>query len=557
MSGLRRVVELLHGHRRWIAVGALLSVLAIVSNVALMGVSAYLISRAALVTNVAALALAITSVRVLAISRAAFRYLERYATHTATFRILTELRVWFYRAIEPLAPARLDSHRSGDLLARIVADIETLQDLYVRVVVPPLAGAVTAVIVCLALGAFDPTVGLVLLAGMLAVGVALPLVARRRSHEPARASVATRARLNAMLVDEVQGIADLTAFEAAEQHRERTLALGEELEDLGMRLASIRGLNGAASTALIGLTAVAILVAAIPLVTEGRLDGVVLAVLPLAAIASFEAVQPLSLSLQVLETGRAAAGRLFELIDAAPPVTDPARSAPLPASFGLEVRGLRFRYDPDGPLVLDGLDLSVPTGSTLAILGPSGSGKSTLVDLLLRFREAEAGLIAVGGLDLRELTADDARRSFGVVSQQVHLFDASIRDNLALADPDVTDERIEAVCRVVQLHDFVTTLPGGYGTTIGENGIRLSGGERQRLAIARVMIRDAPILVLDEATANLDATTEQRLMAALRPFLASRTTLLISHRPALARIADDAIVIEDGRARPARPDELG
>jgi thiol reductant ABC exporter CydC subunit len=556
VSDLRRVVGLLAGHRRWIAAGALLSVLAIGSNVALMGLSAYLISRAALVTNVAELALAITTVRVLAISRAAFRYLERYATHTATFRILTELRVWFYRSIEPLAPARLSEHRSGDLLARIVADIETLQDLYVRVVVPPVAAVVAVIAVCLALGSFAPLVGLVLLAGLLATGVGLPLLVRTRSRAPAAAFVTTRAELNAMLVDEIQGIADLAAFDLTDRHRERTLALGAELDAIGRRLAGIRGRSGGASATLIGLTAVTILIVAIPLVAAGRLDGVYLAALPLAAIASFEAVQPLTLSLQLLETGRTAAGRLFELIDTTPPVVDPPTPAAPPVAFGLEIRGLRFRYEPAAPLALDGLDLSIPAGSTVAVLGPSGAGKSTLVNLLLRFWAYDEGEIRVGGRELRELAADDARGLFGVVSQQVHLFDASIRDNLALADPDVSDERIEEVCRAVQLHDFVASLPEGYRTMVGEDGVRLSGGERQRLAIARAMIRDAPILVLDEATANLDPATEQRLMEAIAPFRAARTTLLISHRPALARLADQVVVVEAGRARPAGLGEL-
>jgi ATP-binding cassette subfamily C protein CydC len=556
VSALRRIVGRLAGHRRWVALGAVLSVLAIGSNVALMGLSAYLISRAALATNVAELALAITAVRVLAISRAAFRYLERYATHTATFRILTALRVWFYRSIEPLAPARLAGRRSGDLLARIVADIETLQDLYVRVVVPPVAAAIAIALVCLALGAFDPALGLVTLVGMLAVGVGVPLVGRDRTRAPAARFVAVRAELNAMLVDEIQGIADLTAFDALGGHRSRTLALGEELDATAGRLAAVRGLTVGASVGLAGLTAVALLVVAIPLVVAGRLDGVYLAALPLAAIAAFEAVQPLTLSLQVLETARAAAGRLFELIDAPPPVVDPVEPAEPPATFGLEVRALRFRYGSDGPLALDGLDLSIPAGTTLAVLGPSGAGKSTLVNLLLRFWDYDEGEIRIGGRELRELAIDDARRLFGVVSQQVHLFDASIRENLALADPDVTDERIEAACRAVQLDRFIESLPHGYRTLVGENGVRLSGGERQRLAIARAIVRDAPILVLDEATANLDTRTERRLMDALVPFMAGRTTLLISHRPALARLADAAVLVEDGKARSLGPGEV-
>ena len=357
-----------------------------------------------------------------------------------------------------------------------------------------------------------------------------------------------------MLVDEIQGMADLAAFDATDRHRARTLALGAELDAVGVALAGVRGLNAGATTALIGLTAVAILVVAIPLVAAGRLDGVYLAVLPLAAIAAFEAVQPLTLAVQLLETGSSGGRPALR-----------AHRRPAGGDGPVGAGGAADLVRPRDPRACASATSrarrssstastwSVPAGTSLAILGPSGAGKSTLVNLLLRFWEYAEGEIRVGGRELRELAADDARRLFGVVSQQVHLFDASLRDNLALADPDVTDEQVERVCRAVQLHDFVQALPQGYRTMVGENGVRLSGGERQRLAIARAMIRDAPILVLDEATANLDALTEQRLMDAIAPFMAGRTTLLISHRPALARLADAAVVIEGGRARPALP----
>ena len=218
----------------------------------------------------------------------------------------------------------------------------------------------------------------------------------------------------------------------------------------------------------------------------------------------------------------------------------------------VDVRGLRFAYEPGGPLVLDDVNLNVPAGGSLAIVGPSGSGKSTLVNLLLRFWDYTDGEIRIGGDELRDLRADDARRLVGVVSQRIDLFDATIRDNLALADQDVTDERIEAASRQAQLHEFVTSLPRGYDTPIGEDGVRLSGGERRRLAIARVIIRDAPILVLDEATADLDALTERRLLASLRPFLAGRTTILITHRAAVAREADAVVELRHGRLTPLR-----
>ena len=234
----------------------------------------------------------------------------------------------------------------------------------------------------------------------------------------------------------------------------------------------------------------------------------------------------------------------FELVDAEPEVVDPSDPAPLPATHDLEIRGLRFRYGPTEPWVLDGLDLSIPAGSSLALVGPSGAGKSTLVDLLLRFWEYQEGAIRIGGRDIREYRADDVRAMLGVVSQHVHLFNATVRDNLAVADADATDDEIEAACRMAQLHDAIVALPEGYETRIGEDGVRLSGGERQRLAIARAIVKNAPMLILDEATANLDVATESRLFDALGPFMAGRTTLVISHRRTVAGRVDRMVVLD-------------
>jgi ATP-binding cassette subfamily C protein CydC len=553
---LRRLLGLLSSNRRWLAAGSVLGFLAIAANVTLVATSAFLVSKAAVVTNVAELALAITAVRVLAIGRASFRYLERYATHFATLRILADLRVWFFSAIEPLAPARLATHRSGDLLARISTDVDTLEDFAVRVVLPPIVAILVAVFAALLLGAFDPGLGAVLLAFLGLAGIVLPLLARRLSRTASAEVVARRGRLSALAVDEVVGQADLAALDQADDHRSRLLTEGAALDRAAGRLAAARGLGAGLAVLAASLCAVVVLGLAVPLVVGGRVDAVYLALLPLAALAAFEAVQPLSQSLQLLGSSEAAAGRLFELVDAQPAVEDPPYPAPAPRPASpppaIELRGLTFAYEPGARDVLDGIDLTIAAGSCVAIIGPSGSGKSTLVNLLLRFHEYDGGEIRIGGCDVRELRADDVRRLLGVVSQRVDLFDSTIRDNLALADPDVTDEAMEAACRMAQLHDVVAALPDGYDTRIGADGHRLSGGERRRLAIARAIIKDAPVLVLDEATADLDAITEERLVASLRPFVAGRTTLVISHRPALVHLADTVVELREGRLRTVR-----
>ena len=350
MTTFRRLLGLTAGQRRWIAVGALLGFLAVGSNVALMAVSAFLISKAALVSNVAEVALAITAVRVLAIGRAAFRYFERTVTHRATFAILADLRVWFFASIEPLAPARLATRRSGDLLTRIVGDIETLEDFYVRVVLPPIVAGLVTLFAAFGLGVLDVTLGLTLAGFLVASGIVLPLVARRLSRAPGATAIATRGEFGATLVDEINGLADLVALDRAAAHRDRVLALGTELDAAGERLAIVRSATSATSSMLAGLAGVTVLAIGIGLVEAGRLDPVFLAALPLVALASFEVIGPLAQAFGSWDTNKAAAERLFELTDAPPEVADPA-----PADLARDDRRSRDRpghRDPRPPLPL-------------------------------------------------------------------------------------------------------------------------------------------------------------------------------------------------------------
>ncbi len=541
MNEVGRLLRLALPHWPWLAGGVLLGVIAIGSNVALMGLSAYLISKAAIATSVAELALAVTGVRVLAISRAGFRYLERYTTHRAMFRILSTVRVWFYRAIEPLAPARLVRAHSGDLLARSVNDVDAFEEFYIRVLVPPIVAAVVVAGVSLVYGAFDLALGLALAGFLLLTGVVLPLVTRWLSRGPATNAATIRGDVGAMLIDEVAGVADLVALDAAAGHRQRLLARATELDAARFRLGLIEGTASVLSGLLASLAGLVILVLAIPLVSDSQVEGVFLAALPLAAIAAFEAVQPLSRSLQLLDSTRASARRLFELIDEPPPVTDPMPTADPPTRHDLVIDGLSFRFSTDQPWVLHDLSLRIEPGERVALVGPSGCGKSTLVSLLLRFWEYEHGRISVGGCDLHQLEQDDARDLFSVVPQDVHLFNATIEDNLRVAAGDATGEDLDRACAVAQLDRFVASLPAGYDTVVGEDGLLLSGGERRRLAIARAVLKDAPMVILDEATADLDSSTEAALWAALDQWLVGRTVLVISHRPTVAAHVDRVV----------------
>jgi ATP-binding cassette subfamily C protein CydC len=348
-------------------------------------------------------------------------------------------------------------------------------------------------------------------------------------------------------------MSELLACGQETRYREHVSTLSQQLSHVQERMAVIRGMGIALGALMASLAGITVLWLAIPLESGGTLPGVFLALLPLTAIASFEAVQPLSLALQNIEASRAAARRIFELIDAKPFVEEnPRACAPecmgaAPDGYQIEVRNLRFTYAATEASVIDDVSFILPAGGRVVILGPSGAGKSTLVSLLLRFWEYSSGSIWLGGRELHEYHSDSVRAMISVIAQDCYLFNSSIRDNLLLANPDATDDQIIASCRQAQLDEFIRELPRGYDTRIGENGLLLSGGERQRLAIARAILKDAPILILDEATAHLDTVTEKAVWDALHNFMLGRTTLILSHTLRGIQAPDQVLTLVHGR----------
>jgi len=560
-----RMIRLAAPFKGLIALSILMGVATILSGVGLMAASAYIISAAALHPSIAELQVAIVGVRFFGISRGIFRYLERYLSHQATLQLLARLRIWFYKALEPLAPARLMSQHSGDLLARILGDIESLQNFYVRALAPPLTAIVAALTVCVFLSCFDPRLGLALALIMFAAGVGVPLLIRTVGKRTGRQFVALRAALNAALVDTVQGLADLLACGRQDRQMEQIEGLSRSLAHTQCNMAALNGLQTGLSGLLANLGMWVVLWLAIPLVRTGHISGVYLAVLALASLSAFEAVAPLPLASLYLESNLQAARRLFEVVDARPAVQDPVQPARAPEYFGLRVEQLRFRYpieslsgfsdavcsgseEEERAWVIDGLSFELPVGGKLAIVGPSGAGKSTLARLLLRFWDYQEGAIFLDGSELRRFTQDDIRQRLAVVSQNAYLFSASVRDNLRLARPSAVQAEIEAATGRAQIGAFIQSLPEGYETWIGEQGLRLSGGERQRLAIARALLREAPLLILDEPTANLDALTERQVLSAIDEIVQGRTMLLITHRLVGMEAMDEIIVLDRGRA---------
>ncbi|MCC7130691.1 MAG: thiol reductant ABC exporter subunit CydD, partial [Anaerolineae bacterium] len=438
---LVRLMRLASGMWGWGALAALAGAATVLCGVGLMATSALIISLAALHPSIALLQVPIVGVRFFGIGRGVFRYLERYLSHEATFRLLAELRTWFYQALEPLAPARLMRYRSGDLLARILSDIQSLENFYVRALAPPLTAVLALAAVLVFVSSFSLQLGLVLLLFWLAAGIGLPLLAGQLGKQAGFQLVERRSDLNSAAVDFIQGLADLLAFTQGEQASQDLERRSQALLNALQRLAAIASLQNAGMSLLANLGMWSVLVFAIPLVNGGGLQGVYLAVLALAALTSFEALNPLPVAAQYLESNLQAARRLFEIVDAEPEVRDIAWPHSLPLSFDLQVRNLCFSY-PDGTAALEDITFDLPARKRMAIVGASGAGKSTLVNLLLRFWDYQDGEILLAGRRLKDYAQEGLRARVAVVPQTSYLFNATLRDNLRIANPRASDEDI-------------------------------------------------------------------------------------------------------------------
>lgn len=553
---MARLLKLLSPFAGRILLSTLLGFATVASGVGLMATAAYIISAAAMHPSIADLQVAIVGVRFFGLSRGIFRYLERLVSHDTTFRLLARWRVWFYQALEPLAPARLMGYRSGDLLNRVISDIGTLENFYVRSIAPPLVALSVGVVVLLFMGSLGGRLAWGLLFFMILTGVGLPLLALVSARRFGPKIIRERARQSALIVDAIQGMADILTCGQAQAYADRLIATGKRLNQLQARMFVTSALQTALGGLLANLAMLAVLVLATPLVTSGKLDGVLLGVVALVSLTCFEALQPIPLVAQNMESNRAAASRLYELVDASPSVIDPPEPCSLSAGSNLDVRQLLFQYPGDvdkaappalPPFSLHDISFSLPNGKHIALVGPSGAGKTTLVNLLLRFWEYQHGSILLDHQELHQYNQHDIRKHIAVISQNTYLFSATIKENLLIARPEASEAEIIRAASQAQLHDFILSLPDGYDTWIGEHGMRLSVGERQRLAIARALLRDARLLILDEPTANLDPYTELAVLDSIRLASQGRSTLTITQSMAGLEVMDEILVLQNGR----------
>ncbi|MFJ6999191.1 thiol reductant ABC exporter subunit CydD [Streptomyces albidoflavus] len=522
--------------------------LALGSAVGLMATSGYLISRASQQPPVLYLMMAVTATRAFGIGRAVFRYAERLVSHDVVLRMLADTRVAVFRRLERLAPAGLRGTRRGDLLSRLVADVDALQDYWLRWLLPAGWAALVSTVSVLFMTWLLPAAGAVLAIGLLAAAVGVPLVsggfARRaeRRLAPARGALATR------VAEVLTGTGELTVAGALAHRTARTGDADRALTRIRARGAAANALGAGLTAVITGLTTVAAAYVGIRGVSAGALDGVALAVVVLTPLAAFEAVTALPLAVQFRQRVRRSAERVHEVLDAPVPVTEPEVVGPAPESpFPVELRGVAARHPGQARDALTGIDLTVAEGRRIAVVGPSGSGKTTLAQLLLRFLDPRTGSYTLAGASAPGLDGDDVRRLVGLCAQDAHVFDSTLRENLLLADRSATEARLREVLGRARLLEWAETLPQGLDTPVGEHGARLSGGQRQRLALARALLAGFPLLVLDEPAEHLDLETADRLTADLLAATRGRTTLLITHRLAGLEAVDEILVLDEGR----------
>lgn len=550
MSPLLRLLRIMRPVAGWLLFGGLLSLLTLLANLGLMAMSGWFIAAMAL-AGAAGVSMnyftPAAAIRACAILRTAGRYGERLVTHEATLRLQARLRVWFYERLEPLAPARIEGYRSGDLLSRLRADIDTLDHFYLRLLLPALVALFASALFLLFLFWFDARLALIEGLMLVIAGLALPLMSNHLAAAGGERINRLQSDLRATLVNDLQGMGELLIDGADRRHAERISRLSHELELEQRRMSRLNGIAQGAVGLSANLAMWLMLMSAIPQIGSGELPPAQLAMLALFALASFEAIAPLPSAFLDLGETLAAAKRIFRLVESEPAVREPQTPVPLPPDTAIELKALDFAYGQGRTEALHDISFSLPAGGRLALIGPSGSGKTTLLQLLLKFRTPDRGSITFGGLSLDALSGEALRGRIAVATQQSHLFNTSIRENLLLASPGADQAALERVCRLTLLHDFIKTQPAGYETRVGETGMRLSGGQARRLTLARALLKDAPILILDEPTEGLDPHTERELMRNILQWAEGRSLLLITHRLTGLEAMDEILLLHEGR----------
>ncbi|MGB2742554.1 MAG: thiol reductant ABC exporter subunit CydC [Cognaticolwellia sp.] len=564
-----RLIGLLKPQLPLMLLGALLSVITVLANISLLAVSGWFITLMAIAGTTGITVNYFTPaaiIRFLAIVRTAGRYAERMLTHRATFNALADLRHYFYQQLEPLLPYyRLDL-RSGDLLARLQQDIDNLDNFYLRVLLPIFVALISVPIVCYTLATFSTMIAWVMLSALLIVALVLPVISYLASMQLAKEKSHLESHLSEELVNGIGAIKTLLVYQVGIRYQRSIASITKKYYAVRYRLVKINARLNAVIFLLIHLSALVCFIILLPSLATAEIDSKSLVAVVLLVLVSFETVSSMPLALQLLPQSLASAARLFAIIDKTKPIDIGVEDA---QHGDINFENFTFSYPEQKNASLRAINLSIKAGDKVAVIGASGAGKSTLVNLLMGFwptgvalsssknlassvlensSSKNNGRITLGGSDLSKIKRDSLRQHIALMSQQGHIFDASIADNLRLAKADATKEEMRQVCQSVNLSDFIDDLPKGLNTWLGSTGTGLSGGQAQRLQIAQLLLRSAKVLIIDEPTKGLDRGNEEAMMVNILAHVKQhqQSLVVITHKPLMLEKMDKIVVMEQG-----------
>ncbi|WP_333878124.1 thiol reductant ABC exporter subunit CydC [Methylobacter sp.] len=557
MNDLWFFLKLFKPHSTWLASGIFLALLTAFASIALLTLSGWFISASAIAGLIAIdgntlafnFMLPAAQIRALAITRTLGRYGERVVTHEATFRVLAGIRSWFFQQLIPLVPGRLSAMRSGDLLSRMTADIDALDALYLRLLAPAVVAAIGITAVTVFLAFYSPVISLATCLMLIIASIWVPWVFNRLGRAGAEEIVVLAANFRIRQIDMIQGLADLIVNQAYRRFSDKLGQFSDLMINIQRQNNRLAAISSAFTLLLSQITLLMALVLAAIAFKDGLLSGPDSVLVVFCVIAAFELVMPLPQAMQMLAKTQKAARRIRQVTEMPPTIIPPAQALALPGSYDLQLSDVSFRYSDQQGRVLKNISLTIPQGGKVAIVGPSGSGKTTLLQLLMRYYDPEQGSVLLAGQNIRQMDADELMTCFGVLSQRSQLFAATIKENLLIAKPDATATELNAAVKAAGLENLIGYLPEGLETWVGESGVKVSGGEARRIALARLYLKNAPVLILDEPTEGLDSDTERDVFKALADFTRDKTVIMVTHREAGLGLVDIVYGMEQGVLR--------
>lgn len=484
------------------------------------------------------------TVIVFALARGILRYAEQACNHFIAFKLLALIRDKIFRALRRLCPAKLEGRDKGDLISVITSDIELLEVFYAHTISPAAIALLFTILMCLFIGSYHWSLGLLALAAYITVGLIIPIVTSKLSGDDGMKFRNKSGNLSSFVLDSLRGLSETLQYGQGEKRLHEMNEKTEELSKDEARMKRTAGRNRAVTNTVILLFDLAMLFVSAMLVQSGKIDFAGVLIPTVALMSSFGPYVALAGLGSTLQNTFAAGNRVLDILDETPATPEVTGKEEV-SFYGAAAEHLTFSYGAD--TILNDISLQIPEGAVVGIVGRSGSGKSTLLKLFMRFWNVQKGSVKLSGIDISDINTSNLRNMESFVTQETHLFHDSIRNNLRIARLNATDEEIEEACKKASVHDFIISLPQGYDTPVGELGDTLSGGERQRLGLARAFLHNAPFMLLDEPTSNLDSLNEAVILKSLREERENKTVVLVSHRQSTMRIANTVYSVEHGR----------